>query len=82
MYQFCKFLFCITCCLFSKVFTFIAQNRQTIFQNPQILIPFHPEMSHISVIIKVHLQRKILEKNGHNRFALIYDKYIFSILLA
>ena len=82
MYQFCKFPFCITCCLFSKIFTFITQNRQTVFQNPQILIPFHPEMSHISVIIEIHLQQKILEENGHNRFALIYDKYIFSILLA
>ena len=34
MYQFCKFPFCITCCLFSKIFTFITQNRQTVFQNP------------------------------------------------
>ena len=33
MYQFCKFPFGITCCLFSKVFTFITQNRQTIFRS-------------------------------------------------
>ena len=69
-------------CLVGCALSAAGTGYQTVFQNPQILVPFHPEMSHISVIIKVHLQLKIPEENGHNRFALIYDKYIFSILLA
>ena len=69
-------------CLVGCGLSAAGTGYQTVFQNPQILVPFHPEMSHISVIIKVHLQLKILEKDRHNRLALIYNKHVFSVLLA
>ena len=59
-----------------QIFAFIPENRNPIFQLPQIFISRHPEMRDFSIIIEMHLQIQIFKQQRHRVIALPDHQHI------
>ena len=59
-----------------QVVPLIPENGKPVLQKPEIFPALHPEMTHLSVIVAVYLQRERLEKHRHHSLSLMNHENI------